>query len=192
MPIKWTPERDQTLLLKILETSQIQADVKAISKMWPSTEEAPTPRAIQERLHKIRAMAGGKGTGTFKMVGTVGGARSGSAKSSPAKSTPAKTTTAAFKTPTKAAAKRKHAVKEEYYPFHCRIYSSPLTLGNSIDSNASELNSDIEDVKDTPSKKAKKSADSVPDWATTGIKKEGGAGGMDGSFEASFTMPGEI
>ncbi|KAL8931516.1 MAG: hypothetical protein Q9211_006904 [Gyalolechia sp. 1 TL-2023] len=53
-------------------------------------EEAPTPRAIQERLHKIRAMAKGKGKGTFKMVGTVG-SKTNSAKSSPAKSVPRST-----------------------------------------------------------------------------------------------------
>ncbi|KAL8823926.1 MAG: hypothetical protein Q9170_008290, partial [Blastenia crenularia] len=85
MPIKWTPERDQTLLLKILETSSISADVKAISESWPEGEEAPTPRAIQERLHKIRAMAKGKGNGSFKMVGTVG-SKASSTKSSPTKS----------------------------------------------------------------------------------------------------------
>ncbi|KAL9002839.1 MAG: hypothetical protein Q9188_004264 [Gyalolechia gomerana] len=90
MPIKWTPEKDQTLLLKILETSSISADVKAISETWPAGEEAPTPRAIQERLHKIRAIAKGKGTGNFKMVGTVG-SKASSAKSSPAKATPRST-----------------------------------------------------------------------------------------------------
>ncbi|KAL8988807.1 MAG: hypothetical protein Q9169_008493 [Polycauliona sp. 2 TL-2023] len=84
MPIKWTPERDQTLLLKILETSEITANVAKISETWPETEEAPTARAIQERLVRIRAMAGGKGTGTFK-IGTQG------ARTSPAKSaTPSK------------------------------------------------------------------------------------------------------
>ncbi|KAL8810764.1 MAG: hypothetical protein Q9223_007686 [Gallowayella weberi] len=109
-------------------------------------------------------MAGGKGTGTLKMIGTVGG-RAGSAKSSPAKPTQAKTTVS--KTPTKAAAKRKQALNED------------------IGSNAS----DVENVKETPSKKAKKN------WATTdvqGIKSEGESTGMDGSFEARFTMPGEI
>lgn len=84
MPIKWTPERDQTLLLKILETSSISVDVKAISEQWPTEEEAPTPRAIQERLHKIRAMAKNKGTGNFKIVGTVG------SKSNPGTPSPVK------------------------------------------------------------------------------------------------------
>lgn len=61
-------------------------------KTFPASgEEAPTARAIQERIHKIRALAGGKGIGTFKMVGTVGsrggGAKpaAGTPKSSPAK-----------------------------------------------------------------------------------------------------------
>ncbi|KAI4121716.1 MAG: hypothetical protein LQ341_007375 [Variospora aurantia] len=62
------------LLLKILETSNITVDVKTISTNWSTDpgEEAPTPRAIQERIHKIRAMTKGKGTGSFKVTGTVG------------------------------------------------------------------------------------------------------------------------
>ncbi|KAL8754637.1 MAG: hypothetical protein Q9184_005049 [Pyrenodesmia sp. 2 TL-2023] len=83
MPIKWTAEKDQVLLLKILETSNISADVKAISESWPALdgEDTPTPRAISERLVKIRAMAKTKGTGNFKVVGV---------KTSPTKSTPVK------------------------------------------------------------------------------------------------------
>ncbi|KAI4172651.1 MAG: hypothetical protein LQ346_008561 [Caloplaca aetnensis] len=71
------------LLLKILETSSISADVKAISETWPATEgeTAPTPRAISERLVKIRAMAKTKGTGNFKVVGV---------KTSPNKPSPVK------------------------------------------------------------------------------------------------------
>ncbi|KAL8644175.1 MAG: hypothetical protein Q9226_007899, partial [Calogaya cf. arnoldii] len=108
MPIKWTPERDQTLLLKIIETSEVSANVAKISETWPATEEAPTPRAIQERIHKIRAMAGGKGTGTFKLAGTVG-SRNGasSTKSSPAKASTPKSTTKAT-----AASKRKRASED--------------------------------------------------------------------------------
>ncbi|KAL9015774.1 MAG: hypothetical protein Q9185_006854 [Variospora sp. 1 TL-2023] len=93
MPIKWSADKDQKvslpphlksfsysnlrhpqLLLKILETSNITVDVKTISTNWSTDpgEEAPTPRAIQERIHKIRAMTKGKGTGSFKVTGTVG------------------------------------------------------------------------------------------------------------------------
>ncbi|KAI4171210.1 MAG: hypothetical protein LQ343_004416 [Gyalolechia ehrenbergii] len=124
MPIKWTPEKDQTLLLKILETSSISADVKAISETWPAGEEAPTPRAIQERLHKIRAIAKGKGTGNFKMVGTVG-SKASSAKSSPAKATPRSTPKKNGKvTP----GKRKRKTKE----------APPLTFSASDEADESE------------------------------------------------------
>ncbi|KAL9608171.1 MAG: hypothetical protein Q9167_006975 [Letrouitia subvulpina] len=54
MGVKWTPE----LLLKILETSEVRVDSKAIAEKWPKEKEfSPTPRAIQERLVKIRQMA---------------------------------------------------------------------------------------------------------------------------------------
>ncbi|KAL8951815.1 MAG: hypothetical protein Q9222_002231 [Ikaeria aurantiellina] len=56
MPIKWTADRDQTLLLKILETSSVSVNAKAISEAWPTTEEAPTARAISERIFRIRSM----------------------------------------------------------------------------------------------------------------------------------------
>lgn len=68
MPIKWTAEVDQVLLLKILETSNINADVKAISEAWPIEMEKPTPRAITERLVKIRASAKNAGTSTHFSV----------------------------------------------------------------------------------------------------------------------------
>ncbi|KAL8675692.1 MAG: hypothetical protein Q9186_007670 [Xanthomendoza sp. 1 TL-2023] len=94
----------------------------------------------------------------------VGTVASGrSAKSSPAKSSPAK------KTPNKVGAKRK--VQED-------------------------IDSEVEDVKDSPLKKAKTSTAVIPNWATVdvrGVKDESVQDdGMDGSFEASFTMPGEI
>ena len=147
MPIKWTPERDQTvycptcsshlLLLLTIQPSSSYSRSSRRPKSAPTspkspkpgvrdyktalryehtntvpaaTEEAPTPRAIQERLHKIRAMAGGKGSGTFKMSGTVGSR--GSAKSSPAKpSTPRKNT---VNVEGAAANKRKRASENEY------------------------------------------------------------------------------
>ncbi|KAI4116445.1 MAG: hypothetical protein LQ345_003140 [Seirophora villosa] len=105
MPIKWTADKDQKLLLEIVRASNISVDVKKISENWSTsdneTEAAPTPRAIQERIHKIRAMANkgrknGAGAGnnnSFKMTSTVG---SSSSKSSPAakKASPAKVTKA--------------------------------------------------------------------------------------------------
>ncbi|KAL4949646.1 hypothetical protein BDW69DRAFT_188093 [Aspergillus filifer] len=55
MPVKWTAERDQLLLLKILETHDLKLDPKKVVAAWPSSEEKPTPRAITERLVRIRA-----------------------------------------------------------------------------------------------------------------------------------------
>ncbi|MCJ1284264.1 hypothetical protein MMC26_003595 [Xylographa opegraphella] len=58
MPIKWTSENDQLLLLKVLETHAISIDTKAIVAAWPTNNgEVPTPRAITERILKIRSLA---------------------------------------------------------------------------------------------------------------------------------------
>ncbi|KAL3461118.1 hypothetical protein BJX64DRAFT_289686 [Aspergillus heterothallicus] len=57
MPMRWTPEKDQLLLLKILETHNLSVDTKKVVEAWPSHEEKPTARAITERLVKIRAIA---------------------------------------------------------------------------------------------------------------------------------------
>ncbi|KAI4212055.1 MAG: hypothetical protein LQ351_005237 [Letrouitia transgressa] len=54
MGVKWTPEQDQI----ILETSDVRVDSKAIAERWPKEKGfSPTPRAIQERLVKIRQIA---------------------------------------------------------------------------------------------------------------------------------------
>ncbi|KAL8718904.1 MAG: hypothetical protein Q9181_008134, partial [Wetmoreana brouardii] len=97
------------LLLKILETSNINADVKAISETWTAGDDKPTPRAIQERLFKIRSMSKGKGNGTFTVTGTVR-TNGSSAKSSPANGGKMGVSKAAPKTPSKTAAKRKHGM----------------------------------------------------------------------------------
>ncbi|MCJ1244221.1 hypothetical protein MMC30_001419 [Trapelia coarctata] len=68
MPIKWTPENDKLLLYKILETSSVSADTKAISAAWPTDNgEIPTPRAISERLCKIRASVKARGGAHFSV-----------------------------------------------------------------------------------------------------------------------------
>ncbi|KAL9604208.1 MAG: hypothetical protein Q9219_000606 [cf. Caloplaca sp. 3 TL-2023] len=167
MPTKWTPERDQTLLLKILETSSISADVKAISENWPAGEEAPTPRAIQERLHKIRAMAKGKGTGTFKMVGTVG-SKAGSANSSPTKRTPRGTP----KKNGKQTPKRKRAAKDDD-GIEDSEHSDP---GFKSENNGTDA-SDDESSKVSPAKK---------------VKTEAVDGASDAFDINSFSMPHEI
>ncbi|KAI9725843.1 MAG: hypothetical protein M1828_002472 [Chrysothrix sp. TS-e1954] len=60
--VKWTPEKDQLLLLKILETHELSVDAKRVSAAWPGDQEdIPTARAITERLVKIRQIAKAKG-----------------------------------------------------------------------------------------------------------------------------------
>ncbi|KAI4087919.1 MAG: hypothetical protein LQ344_006467 [Seirophora lacunosa] len=117
MPIKWTADKDQKLLLEIVRASNISVDVKKISENWSTSdnenEAAPTPRAIQERIHKIRSLANkGRKTGagnnnSFKMIGTVGS----SSKSSPTakKASPAKITKARAACASSPAARRKAA-----------------------------------------------------------------------------------
>lgn len=110
------------LLLKILETSNVHCDVKAISEEWRKSAlllhisssqfknentkttrnylqilmmhdysatdkgEVPTPRAISERLVKIRSLAKANGAGHF----SVTSGKPKAAKSPKAKSTPRK------------------------------------------------------------------------------------------------------
>ncbi|KAI9730530.1 MAG: hypothetical protein M1834_005771 [Cirrosporium novae-zelandiae] len=70
MPMKWTPEADQMLLLKILETSNVNINPAKISETWPSTMggDKPTKRAIQERLVKIREKAKKDGAAHFSIT----------------------------------------------------------------------------------------------------------------------------
>ncbi|KAL8857749.1 MAG: hypothetical protein Q9178_005649 [Gyalolechia marmorata] len=185
MPIKWTPERDQTLLLKILETSQITPNVKAISETWrkettksspAATEVAPSPRAIQEHLHKLRAVAGGKGSGTFKMVATVGGR--GNAKSRPAKSDPAKPSTPRKKG--RASNKRKRASEDDDESDSSRVSFKAENNG-----------SDVDDAKIVSAPSVKMLKQNTP--TSIDVKEEPlEQGAMDSAFEASFAMPGEI
>ncbi|KAJ5132987.1 hypothetical protein N7448_007145 [Penicillium atrosanguineum] len=58
MPIRWTADADQTLLLKILETQDLIVDFVKVAAAWPGPAESrPTPRAIKERLFKIKENA---------------------------------------------------------------------------------------------------------------------------------------
>ncbi|KAL8685981.1 MAG: hypothetical protein Q9218_007426 [Villophora microphyllina] len=75
--VKWGPDVDQVLLLKIIETTDLTVDVKKISETWPDHLERPTPRAIQERIKGIRASVGAQGNGKFKIVGKADGASDG-------------------------------------------------------------------------------------------------------------------
>ncbi|KAJ6124231.1 hypothetical protein N7471_011548 [Penicillium samsonianum] len=54
--IKWDAMADQTLLAKILETHDLSVDVAKVAEAWPVQEDGhrPTPRALKERLNRIR------------------------------------------------------------------------------------------------------------------------------------------
>ncbi|BCS18939.1 uncharacterized protein APUU_11767A [Aspergillus puulaauensis] len=55
MPMKWTPEKDQLLLLKILETHELKVNTNKVAEAWPEGDK-PTARAITERLVRMRQM----------------------------------------------------------------------------------------------------------------------------------------
>ncbi|KAL1968688.1 hypothetical protein VTN77DRAFT_1514 [Rasamsonia byssochlamydoides] len=103
MPMKWTTENDHILLLKILETHNITVNAAKVAAAWPGDGDAkPTPRAVSERLVKLRQMTQTGGT-TKMSISSVGG--------SSAPVTPRKA-----RTPTKAASggstKRKRGADE--------------------------------------------------------------------------------
>ncbi|KAL5365381.1 hypothetical protein BJX96DRAFT_12219 [Aspergillus floccosus] len=64
MPMKWTPENDQLLLLKILETHDLSVDTKRVAEAWPKGDNKPTPRAITERLVRMRQIVKASSNGT--------------------------------------------------------------------------------------------------------------------------------
>ncbi|KAL8902773.1 MAG: hypothetical protein Q9171_007602 [Xanthocarpia ochracea] len=124
----------------------------------------------------MRAMAGGKGSGTFKMVATVGGR--GGAKSRPAKSDPAKPSTPRKKGG--ASNKRKRASEDNDESDSSRVSFKAENNGSDVD--------DAE-VLSAPSVKMPKQ--NTP--TSTNVKEEPlEQGAMDSAFDASFTMPGEI
>ncbi|CAI7625622.1 unnamed protein product [Penicillium viridicatum] len=54
--VKWDSTADQTLLAKILETHDLSVDAVRVAEAWPTqdSDHQPTPRAIKERLARIR------------------------------------------------------------------------------------------------------------------------------------------
>ncbi|KAF3387074.1 hypothetical protein F1880_001266 [Penicillium rolfsii] len=57
--MRWTPLADQMLLLKLIETHEINIDTTKIADAWPASlggEAPPTARAVKERLSKIREL----------------------------------------------------------------------------------------------------------------------------------------
>ncbi|KAJ9485557.1 hypothetical protein VN97_g7806 [Penicillium thymicola] len=54
--VKWDSNADQTLLAKILETHDLSVDATRVAEAWPTqdSDHKPTPRAIKERLARIK------------------------------------------------------------------------------------------------------------------------------------------
>ncbi|KAI4198385.1 MAG: hypothetical protein LQ350_005322 [Teloschistes chrysophthalmus] len=169
MPIRWTPEKDQY----ILETSQINADVKAISEKWADGGEIPTPRAIQERLFKIRSMAKGRGEGSPKVSGTVRSTKTGNTpKDSPAKpkTTPNKAKTPTKNTPSKTSTGGKRKLSDE-----SSDTSSPETKFKTENNDTDASDSEAAPMITPKAKRAK----------TAGVKVEGEdlmEAGMEGNI----------
>ncbi|KAK4987473.1 hypothetical protein LTR50_004605 [Elasticomyces elasticus] len=90
MPVKWSPDTDQLLLLLILKTHSISVDAKKVADAWPNDRgEKPSARAVTERLVKIRNLARASGGEDFSI-----GGKGGSKPSTPSMpSTPNKTWT---------------------------------------------------------------------------------------------------
>ncbi|KAK6812018.1 hypothetical protein RU639_012244 [Aspergillus parasiticus] len=113
MPMRWTSENDQLLLLKILETHDLSVDTKRVAEAWPGTDSSnrPTPRAITERLVKMRQMvkAANNGADGHFSIGRGAGTNPSSATATPRKR--GKNTTAIPRTPT--SGKRKNASKSD-------------------------------------------------------------------------------
>ncbi|RHZ72345.1 hypothetical protein CDV55_104519 [Aspergillus turcosus] len=92
MPMRWTPENDQLLLLKILETHELSVDANKVAAAWPGTDdnEKPTPRAIKERLVKMRQIVKASGGDGFA-IGVKAGSETSTPKKPKKTATPVKT-----------------------------------------------------------------------------------------------------
>ncbi|EAU35309.1 predicted protein [Aspergillus terreus NIH2624] len=84
MPMKWTPENDQLLLLKILETHDLSVDTKRVAEAWPKGDNKPTPRAITERLVRMRQIVKASSNGSDGHF-SIGKGTANSAASTPRK-----------------------------------------------------------------------------------------------------------
>ncbi|GFF35295.1 hypothetical protein IFM61606_02852 [Aspergillus udagawae] len=141
MPMRWTPENDQLLLLKILETHDLSVDTNKVASAWPGADEneKPTPRAIRERLVKMRQIVKASGSDGFTI-----GSKTGSETSTPKK---AKKTATPVKTP---GSKRKRGGKAGAFA-DANENTNPLkNEENAISPVKMEVG---EDEIDTPTKK---------------------------------------
>ncbi|KAF4546500.1 uncharacterized protein LTHEOB_3808 [Lasiodiplodia theobromae] len=69
MPMKWTPDKDQLMFMMLLKTHNISINYGAIAQAWPDDQgEKPTPRAISERLIKMRKLVSASSNGSAAAV----------------------------------------------------------------------------------------------------------------------------
>ncbi|KAF2142772.1 uncharacterized protein K452DRAFT_307694 [Aplosporella prunicola CBS 121167] len=63
MPIRWTSDNDQVLLLTIINSHNFSINYDTVAEHWPKDRgEIPTARAIRERIVKLRNTSGVRGT----------------------------------------------------------------------------------------------------------------------------------
>ncbi|KAG5295950.1 hypothetical protein I7I50_08887 [Histoplasma capsulatum G186AR] len=124
--VKWTPEMDQQLLLKILETHELSVDATSVSEAWPGDDPKakPTPRAITERLVKIKS-------------------RIKNGKSATPTSTPTKLATPSPRNRTSAKRKRGNATLTGKKDIKTEAYISPT-------SNIQTIKHEYNDYADSP------------------------------------------
>ncbi|KAJ5229269.1 hypothetical protein N7489_009977 [Penicillium chrysogenum] len=104
--VKWDAFADQTLLAKIIETHDLALDMNKVASAWPGAEEnRPTPRALKERINRIKEIVR---TGTAPFAGV-------SSPSTPKKRGPRKKTN---ETPTSAGPSRKRKRVAQDGPVH--------------------------------------------------------------------------
>ncbi|KAL4745295.1 hypothetical protein BDW72DRAFT_211535 [Aspergillus terricola var. indicus] len=144
MPMKWTPEKDQLLLLKILETHDFRLDPKKVAEVWPTIEnqDKPTPRAITERLVRIRAMVKPGKSNNSSMICSG----SGSSSSSPVSKRGRKPGTP---NSTPRSGQRKKAADSIGNGKNIPTQSSPLKSGMDLDDDDATVVADAEHELDT-------------------------------------------
>ncbi|KAL6720264.1 hypothetical protein ACLMJK_002185 [Lecanora helva] len=174
MPMKWTPENDQVLFLKILETCDVAVDAKAVSESWRKSpllesyrstnqaaadEEKPTPRAIQEHLSKLRQNAKSKGqTGHFS-VSKVPRKKDSASTSKNADSVPA--VNDPKPTPKKSNAKPKSDTKQAAPKKSAKGAKPAKATSGGKRKAESDDESDFEDDKYAGNKKVKREEDEM-------------------------------
>ncbi|PVH99093.1 hypothetical protein DM02DRAFT_629652 [Periconia macrospinosa] len=122
MPMNWTPDNDRILLLKILETHNINVDTESIANAWPNDASTrPTGRAIKERIGRLRQMAGLK-------VSVKGGTPKGT-MSTPRKPAPV---ARALKTPNSSGKKRSRIDNESDADDHITEDETPIKIKKEL------------------------------------------------------------